>query len=596
MGEAARQVVSGLYSLSQVVSWQVVSPLLSAAVPGKGGQGVDEHRGVSEGRGEEPDVVGGGVLVMDLGPTLTGMPQEEEGQSTRHRGGGGDSDSVDVDVDVDVAVRAHFAAHSAALGSMAFSPSGLKLASADCFGQVVLVHSLVPSGMLSRAHPVISPASMQYDEGGSGVESEYMATLSAPQLLFKLVRGLSLSIIVDIGFTANESVVFGSTANGTVHVFDLDQLSATDSSQGHSHGSSLASHSSFKSGNSLTNGGYGSLEHTSVLLSPPSSSHTSGTGTGTGAGGGSMGTHASSSASALLTMAAGTVSEGAFHQYGIPSADVTQFLSLRRPDLRVLQGYSDIRVKLPLSETYYRQQQQQQQNGNAESKGGHSGINGHVPVQEDLRGDPSRSHDNGHGSDSSGGSGGSPSYYPQEVNLHSSSLLYGGGGQSVESRGSYELLVGTSEGLLSRYHLTLSANTAAVTASQHSGGGGIASGVPAVLSNLLPYSHNQSVKELNRWDLCVSTAGDSGNTSQNQNLNQSPLPHQSQAESQNQSQSRGPGAQKSGEGDYSAWLYAASDVDEPLVSPLWIRPQVKLFTFQSGDTEGAGEGKGDGSR
>jgi len=540
VGEAARKVVSGLYSLSQVVSWQVVSPIISAAVQHGQGQKTKPEVVTSERSDDEKseEVVGGAVLVMDLG----------HAQAQEDMRGVAEGDNVDV------AVRAHFAAHATTLGSMAFSPTGLKLASADCLGQVVLVHSLAPSGLLSRAHPVISPAGFHYcgdDE-----------TSAPPQLLFKLVRGLSLSSIIDIGFSADESVVFGSTVNGTVHVFDLDQLSALDSgSRGNSHGSSLASHSSFKSGSSLTNGGYGSLEHTSLLLSPPTTSAQA-----SGPLAGSLGSHTNSS---LLTMTAGAVTESAFQQYGIPSADVSQFLSLHRPDLRVLQGYSDIRVKLPLSETFYQYQQQEQQhltqNGNIEN----IELSDVGPLGENPSSDNVPDHGADHGSGSS--------YYPQEVNLRSNSVLYanpgasgsgGGGGQGLESDGSYELLVGTSEGLLSRYRLTLNKFSSA----QQAGGGGVTS----VLSNLMP-SHSQTTKELNRWDLCASLASNG--------KGQSSEPSYHQAFSKHNINNNSNGEMQHGSSNYSAWLYAASDIDEPLATPLWIRPQVKLFAVEGFATE-----------
>jgi hypothetical protein len=544
VGEAARKVVSGLYSLSQVVSWQVVSPIINAAV--QNGHGHKTSRDTSKSdrsvddKNTEP--VGGGVLVIDLGHAMT---QDDKDIVVEDTGGVRDA----VGDSVDVAVRAHFAAHGSTLGSMTFSPTGLKLASADCFGQVVLVHSLTASGLLSRAHPVISPSGLQY----CGIDD----VSSPPQLLFKLVRGLSLSSIIDIGFAADESIVFGSTVNGTVHVFDLDQLSALDSaSRGHSHGSSLASHSSFKSGSSLTNGGSGSLEHGSLLLqSPPTStSHVPGS---------LPGSQGTSSNSTLLTMAASSVTESAFQQYGIPSTDVSQFLSLRRPDLRVLQGYSDIRVKLPLSETFYQHQQHElhnQQNGSNESKESPGAIRS-LGEEGDTVGTTS-------------GITGS-SYYPQEVNLRSNSLLYltqdaaavaeSGGWRGSESGGSYELLVGTSEGLLSRFRLTLSS---ADSASHVTGG---QSGVSAVLSNLMP-SHTQTTKELNRWDLCAPlTPGGRDKASGSQ-------PRQSRHLHKGSDQ---PG----GMSNFSTWLFAASDIDEPLAAPLWIRPQVKLFTVKSSEQD-----------
>jgi hypothetical protein len=37
--------------------------------------------------------------------------------------------------------------------------------------------------------------------------------------------------------------------------------------------------------------------------------------------------------------------------------------------------------------------------------------------------------------------------------------------------------------------------------------------------------------------------------------------------------------------NFSTWLFAASDIDEPLAAPLWIRPQVKLFTVKSSEQD-----------
>ena len=494
MGEAARQVVTGLYSLSQA-SLQVVTPFIKGAVQGKHAGPVKQRDSISESKTVKKEIIGGGVLVLD---TATVDNYEDNSR---------------IGLSVDMTVRSHFVAHSADLGSMAFSPTGLKLASADCYGQVVLVHSLGMAGLLSRAHPVVSSQGQRN-------------SLSQPQLLYKLVRGLSMSSFVDLGFSASENVAYAATANGTVHIFDLDQLSVVESSQGHSHCSSLGSHKS--GGSSWNNGGFGSLEHVSLIATPPQSSSV----------GSNFGSGGPLPASTLLTMSADTVNDGAYHQYGIPSANVSQFLFLNRPDYRVLQGYSDVRVTLPLSEAYYQQQLQHATEESKRHQLDDDQLNDST-VDNSCTTVPNNAH---------------------EVNLYSHSLLYtvfekgenSNGGLCAENHGNFELLVGTSEGLLSRFRVTLGAH-------QVVNGNGV---VPSVLSTLMPYATNQSSKELNRWDLCAAL----GNCGSKQHSHGTAAQQNSRHGMNN-------------EINVSAWLHAAGDVDEPLVLPVWLRPQVKLFSF-----------------
>lgn len=500
VGEAARRVVTGLYSFSKAVSAAVKQSQRSHK--NKNNKSNDESESDQE---KDDGVSGGGVLVLDLGTQCTGR----------------EGNSFDPD---DFAVRAHFAAHAVDIGAMTFSPSGLKLASADSYGQVVLVHSLVISGVLCRAHPVVAPGYLKKSD-------RYHDMVHSPQVLFKLVRGWSLSSIVDIGFTRDEATLYSSTANGTVHIFDLNHLSALENgSQAHSLGSSFASNSSHKSGTSASNGGYASSldNNMAFIQSPPQSS------------GSYSQQHVPSlvASTAPLYMSAGSANESTFHQYGVLSSNVPYFLSITRPNMRVLQGYSDVRVKLPLSDHHHQ----------TVEHGDHSS-------------DPhsARSVTDGPRSDEETSFG--SSIYPQEVNLLSSSILspllvetsHHENAANGLNNNSFELLSATSEGILSRFRVSLSSGQS----SQSLGG--------SIISNLM--SQHQPVKEVNRWDLSASIATDSRH-------------HRPFSLARRSHMDWSDGSPVPVCCSHSQWLGAGDD-DEPIASPVWLRPQVRLFELSS---------------
>mmetsp|Transcript_12967 Transcript_12967/g.19533 ORF Transcript_12967/g.19533 Transcript_12967/m.19533 type:complete len:889 (-) Transcript_12967:185-2851(-) len=470
MGETARKVVSGLYSLSKV-SWRVMSPLIRKAYtsatsthhPPPSEENIvtpNAHTGAENGPGT---VVGGGVLVLDIG---SHRPTKKNTK---------DKDNTLLSIS-SLPICAHFLAHSGDLSAMAFSPTGLKLASSDMLGQVILVHALVPAGSLCSTHQVVS-----------GTPS---GSLRYPQLLYKLVRGLSLAKIVEIGFDESEMVAYASSLNGTVHIFDLYHASSSDSTENRSGGSSW-SHSSFPD--------------------PGSSPATTATNFLSGSAGGSSG--------GMLTIPQAAERQGVGAD-APPHANVTHFLQLHRKDARVLQGYSDLRVKLPMRHGLT------SENPSATPPSKH---NGHADATESA-------------TNNGGGTAGSSvaSFTLSEVNIQSHCALYLPSNAS-DSNGGLELMCGTSEGLLSRFRVVLKS--------------------AATLHGQVHHAH-QTVNELNRWDLCA------------------PLPTADSLESEEESTESACKAALTAPGSVSlaTWLYIAGQEPDSAVHgpPLWMRPQVTL--------------------
>jgi hypothetical protein len=512
VGDTARHVVSGLYAISKV-SWNVMTPLIRRAytatlanpqhtAPGIPSRedlsGADESSDKSSTTSSVP-TTGGAVLVLDLGGSKPSRYTEEGGIL-------GDTSTLPI--------LTHFTAHATNVSTMTFSPSGLLLASADVNGQVILVHSLVPSGMLGPARAIVKPKAMP-------------SQLSPPQLLYKLVRGLSLARIVDIGFDDRQSVVFASSLNGTVHVFDLWQTAIGDSSGGGGDGGgrSLASSWSQSSrGNSYSDAG------TSPAMDLAMLSHG-------GSGSGGHNGHSNGTPHGVWSNMSTSQENSQF-----PVTNVSLFLQMTKPNMRALQGYSDQRVSLPMRDLPLQSQSLPPADGQsteAAEANGSRGIGGEV---------------------SRGGTNSSSTFSStlfSEVNIYSKCVIYSsvdvldtangssdGAAQSMLN-GSYELLAGTSEGLLSRYRV--------VTKSAVSG------------STVSPV-----VKEINRWDLCspISTASSGSNGSEDGASTSTACSVQSASSNGNGTTSASLSAHLSLAGHSSAHV-----VDPP---PLWMRPQVLL--------------------
>lgn len=448
-------------------------------------------------------VTGGAILVLDLDGKYSSQSSEDR----------------DILTASTYPIVSHFTAHTTNVSTMSFSPSGLLLASADVNGQVIMVHSLVPSGALGPPRAIVK----------SKASSIHLP--SPPQLLYKLVRGLSLARIVDIGFDDRQSVVYASSLNGTVHVFDLWQTTVGDSSGGGDGSRSLASSWSQSSrGNSYSDAGTSPAMDLAMLSHGGNGGHGSLPGHSYGTPQGTWGNMSSSQENSQF-----------------PVTNVSLFLQMTKPNTRVLQGYSDQRVSLPMRDTPMPTQHPKH----------------HAP--EDGQSSTNTLDANGSSAHSVGGeanigidTAGHLSLF-NEVNIHSNCVIYtsvdvmevANGSSSGSERngathsllsGSYELLAGTSEGLLSRFRV--------VTKSAFNG------------STVTPV-----VKELNRWDLCtlVSTPSTNGINS-----------------SDDDSSVAGTTSRSSFIGGTSSSLTAflslaghssVHAVDPP---PLWMRPQVQL--------------------
>jgi WD40 repeat protein len=194
------------------MSWQAVQPLIAQYSANHHAPPPPHSSRSSKQVSSPQSELGGGILVLDLESYQNGRSdenergQEKKNQETNHSAPSSSSDTLPI--------ITHFISHAGeSLSVMSFSPTGLKLASADTNGQVILVHALVPSGLISHPHQVVG-----------------LLSTNRPYLLYKLVRGLTLAKIIDIGFDNSESIAFASSFNGTVHIFDL-KATTTESSE-----------------------------------------------------------------------------------------------------------------------------------------------------------------------------------------------------------------------------------------------------------------------------------------------------------------------------------------------------------------------------
>ena len=484
-----------------------------------GGSGTD---GVADGGTSSApatgSVLGGSVLVLDMGPSFNCHPPAPQAPPP-----GNDSATPSPVQDTPpMTVVTQFSAHPTNISALCFSPCGLLLASADVNGQVILVHAVVPSGLLGPAHRIIKPSST------NTAQSPPPSSGQAPILLYKLVRGLSLARIVDIGFDDRQGLLFASSLHGTVHLFDLWQAAAADSSSsngGDNGGRSLASSWSQHSSkpNSYTDGS----PALDMVLG------------GSGGGAASNSWHGVSGSNELA-------------QY--PVTNVSLFLQMTRPNMRALHGYSEQRLKLPMREVSL---SVPVLGGGASTTSSNGVADGQSSGGEGVGVDVSD------GSVSGGvGASGQSSLF-SEVNILSRTVLlsssegldlsgsgHGAGGASPDPGGggcgSYEVLVGTSEGLLCRYRV--------ITKSASSGG-----------------ATPPSVKELNRWDMCtaLSSGGATGSTNGTGSTDdETPTGSASRAKAAN--------APPTSSSSLSMYLSLAGHsavyaVDPP---PLWTRPQI----------------------
>jgi hypothetical protein len=312
------------------------------------------------------------------------------------------------------------------------------------------------------------------------------------------VRGLTLAKIIDIGFDNSESIAFASSFNGTVHIFDL-KATTTESSEIRSAASSWGR-------SSVHDAGTSPLNPLNLLgMSGYSSNHVSN----------------GSTQSNLPPMR----SEGDDH---VPVIDVSQFLQLHRPDLRPLHGYSDMKIKLPLRESPLHET---------------SNGNGFVRKEDPEASDDEQSRDRLPSADATTEHHTAPTnslFFP-EVNMNSSTAILPSvnslsrateAGQSLEHGNKYEFLIGTSEGILSRYVVTLKS---------------VATNQPMA----------NSVRELNRWDLCSP-------------LTMSLLtPPPSEPNSPSSSSS-------------TSWITAVGQRSDQIIDiqPVWMRPQCSLRIYR----------------
>lgn len=429
IGEAARKVVSGLYSFSKVVGnviqYSYNKAVLSSSPPTESKENGGWYHPANEG--------GGGIVILDVHENITnsrGKPQPILLQSVH--------------------------AHKTNISFMRFSPSGLRLASADENGQVITVHSLFSPGSLSSSHRVIyHPKNVD----------------QRPQLLYRLVRGISLAKIVDIVFDRDESTVCASTFNGTVHIFDC--LRATDTT-------------SRSVGSSFNNGSFDGSPLTSD-------------------------------------------SNGISTSWSAPVTDVSQLLQIARPDVRTLQTYTDLRIKLPLSS--------------------------HNPPRESQ--DSSSDKEKEKAYDIS-------SYLPNEVNLLSASSIRFIDG--VSRNQGLEILSCTSEGLLCRYKVLLHNKST------------------SVINNLNGNISEHGVTELNRWDLGQTNASFS---SSGHGHVESPNPIVHEKKLYNNSLIQQPSLKRNvsnrsslsiSSNKQNSWLFSAGDFPESHEIPLWQIPQVTLLS------------------
>jgi hypothetical protein len=405
------------------MSWQVVQPFIAQY---SANHHLPPHSSRTKPSHPPQPELGGGILVLDLESYQNSrFDEDERSQEKKTQEANHSSSSSDT-----LPIITHFISHvGESLSVMSFSPTGLKLASADTNGQVILVHALVPSGLISHPHQVVG-----------------LLSTNRPYLLYKLVRGLTLAKIIDIGFDNSESIAFASSFNGTVHIFDL-KSTTTESSEIRSTPSSWSRSSLHEPGTSP--------------LNPLNLLGMNGYLGGNNSNGSSHSNHPPPMRS-----------DGEDH---VPLINVSQFLQLHRPDLRTLHGYSEMKIKLPLRDSPLHESN----SGNGAPKKDDPEASDDEQTRDRLPSDA----DN-HATPSAN------SLFFPEVNMNSSLVILpsvnylsrstDGAAQPLDGN-KYEILIGTSEGILSRYLVTLKS----VTPNQ---------------------STPNSVRELNRWDLCSPLA------------------------------------------------------------------------------------------
>lgn len=197
---AARKIVSGAYTLGKA-GWERIGPLVYQLykhddAAGHSSESVPAEQAAKAGAGG-PVYTGGAVAIFDAvtsgSPDSTVLGKEDK-------------------LSISLNVVCKFLAHNEDLELLSFSPSGLMVASASVSGQVIHVHSLASSGLLFSS----SAKSIAINNRKGPYEQ-------TPQLVYKLVRGLSLATVIHISFDAVESMAAVGTNNGTVHLFDLER-------------------------------------------------------------------------------------------------------------------------------------------------------------------------------------------------------------------------------------------------------------------------------------------------------------------------------------------------------------------------------------
>jgi len=190
--DLVRLAISSAYQVGKF-SWDSVSPYLQQGQGHQGAPGnVPAKPVVAEGSDR-----GGCIHIVDLA-----FPSKPEGTTDERQ-----ESSRDVSGKAEVKSLAKFIAHSTNLTCIRFSASGLKIASSDANGQVVHVHSLCKAGsnLCSRVRM----------KAAAETQSRYV------QLLYKIHRGLTLVSIVNLRFSADDSLLSVVSTNNTMHIFGM---------------------------------------------------------------------------------------------------------------------------------------------------------------------------------------------------------------------------------------------------------------------------------------------------------------------------------------------------------------------------------------
>ena len=301
LGQAARKIVSSVYNLGKV-GWDTLGPLVYKAYGGK--EEAAAHGSSSSMEEKITPMLGGAVAVLDFFSVASHSPSKNSSSGA---------------VEIGLQVVCKFIAHEEGLEVMTFSPSGLLLASASQSGQVVHIHSLCTAGLLFSSAAkgiVLHNRRPRYEQ--------------TPQLVHKLVRGLTLSRVLNICFDNLESCVAISTTNGTVHLFELDRQNISS----YSHSAPLGSAGSSKPP---------SIDHSSSPLDYHGISSSDDHAPGTSAG-------SSWASSAPLSNIDDLISQLASQQAvdGIPSDSRSRSRSRDSNGFHFKQSYSSQRIRLPI--------------------------------------------------------------------------------------------------------------------------------------------------------------------------------------------------------------------------------------------------------